>query len=118
MIVMCNGILLTSQVVIADTFKKKLIGLLGRSSIDETEGLLLQKCSSIHCFFMRFTIDAIYISKNMTVIDKETLKPWKIGKIVKNAYHVLELKEGASKEVKIGDTLLLKDYEKGEVQKV
>jgi len=109
MVVMYNNKLLANQVAIADTFNKRLKGLLGKSSINIEEGLLLKNCSSIHCFFMRFTIDAVYLSENMTVIEKETIKPWKIGKIVKNTIHVLELKEGASQDVKIGDTLLFKE---------
>lgn len=30
----------------------------------------------------------------MNVLDYETIQPWKIGKTVKNAKHVLELNEG------------------------
>lgn len=93
------------NIIVADTFKEKLIGLLNKSSIDEDEGLLLRNCSSIHCLFMKFPIDAVYLSKNMEVIYKETVKPWKIGKIVKNVCHVLELKDGKSKELEIGDIL-------------
>ncbi len=107
--IFCNERLLISRADVADTFITKLTGLLGRSSIDENEGLLLKNCSSIHCFFMKFTIDAVYLSKNMTVIYKEEIKPWKTGKIVKKACHVLELKEGKSSELKIGDTLQLKE---------
>ncbi len=109
MIVICNDKHLASEITLADTFYKRLKGLLGKSSINAQEGLLLKNCSSIHCFFMKFTIDAIYLSKNMTVIEKETIKPWKTGKMVKNTAHVLELKEGASQNVKAGDTLLFVD---------
>ncbi|WP_019228918.1 DUF192 domain-containing protein [Sedimentibacter sp. B4] len=90
----------------ADTFKARLIGLLNRKSFDFDEGLLLMKCTSIHCFFMKFTIDAVYLSNNMEVLYKETVKPWKIGKIVKNCAHVLELHEGAAKNISVGDIIV------------
>lgn len=93
----------------ADTFKTRLIGLLDRKSIDPDEGLLLMRCTSIHCFFMKFTIDAVYLSKDMVVLYKETVKPWKIGKIVKNCAHVLELHEGASKNISVGDIIVFSE---------
>lgn len=90
---------------IADTFKSRFMGLMGRECIDKTSGLLLKPCSSIHCFFMRFTIDAVYLDKNMKVLLVETLRPWKIGRQVKNASMVLELTEGAADCLEPGDIL-------------
>lgn len=102
-----NDKLLFSDVKLADSFKTKLIGLLNKKSIDKDEGLLLLNCSSIHCFFMKFTIDAVYLSKDMKVLHKETIRPWRIGKLVKNCYHVLELSEGMSKDIVVGDYISL-----------
>jgi uncharacterized membrane protein (UPF0127 family) len=104
-----NDNLLYNNIIKADSFLLRLVGLLGKKCLNSSEGLLLQGCSSIHCFFMKFTIDVIYISKDMTVLYKETVQPNKIGKIVKNTKHVLELAEGAAKGVKIGDVLQFKD---------
>ncbi|MDD3301004.1 MAG: DUF192 domain-containing protein [Bacteroidales bacterium] len=98
-----NDNLLASEIRLADSFKSKLIGLLNKKSLDNNEGLFLRNCSSIHCFFMKITIDAIYLSKDMKVLYKETIKPWGIGKLVKNCYHVLELAEGMAKDIEIGD---------------
>lgn len=101
----CRNKPILSKVIIADTFISRLKGLLGRKSISDDEGLMLTDCSSIHCFFMKFTIDAVYLSKNMEVLYKETVKPWKIGKIVKNTRNILEMHEGASQGIEIGDTI-------------
>lgn len=101
-----NDVIIVNDIKIADTFKLKLIGLMGREKLQD-EGLLLRDCSSIHCFFMKITIDAVYLSKDMEVLYKETIKPWRLGKIVKKTKHVLELPEGASKDIKIGDTIKL-----------
>jgi uncharacterized membrane protein (UPF0127 family) len=104
--VYCNEEIIVHEVKIADTFKTRLIGLMGRDKLQD-EGLLLTNCSSIHCFFMKITIDAVYLSKDMTVLYKDTLKPWRIGKIVKGAKHILEIPENASECIKIGDTIEL-----------
>jgi len=101
--------LIVGEVMIADTFLSRFVGLLNRNFINGDEGLFLKKCSSIHCFFMKFSIDAVYLSKDMQVLYKETLKPWEIGKIVKNTKHILELKEGKSSEVNVGDYIDLID---------
>lgn len=98
-----NNNLLLDNITIAESFKTKLVGLLNKKSLDNNEGLLLKNCSGIHCFFMKFTIDAVYLSKDMKVLYKETVKPWKTGKFVRNCTHVLELPEGMAKDIEIGD---------------
>ncbi len=97
--------LVLGNVQIADTFLSRLKGLLGRKSIGIDEGLLLTSCSSIHCFFMKFTIDVVYLSDSMEVLYKETVKPWGMGKLVKNTRNILEMHEGASTNIEIGDII-------------
>ena len=104
-----NDNIILSNVIKADTFVSRLVGLMNKKSIGDDEGLLLIRCSSIHCFFMKFIIDIVYLSKNMEVLYKETIKPWRIGKIVKNCAHVLELHEGAAKNISIGDIIEFKE---------
>ena len=108
MIVSANDRILADHVRIANTFMTRLKGLMGKKSLDNGEGLLLLNCPSIHCFFMKMTIDAVYLSKDMTVLDTETLAPWKIGKYVKNTAHVLELAAGAARVSK-GEIITLHD---------
>lgn len=96
--------LISNNIKIADTFKTRLIGLLGKDKL-YNEGLLLVDCSSIHCLFMKITIDVVYLSKDMRVLYKETIKPWKVGKIVKETKHILELPENAARNIEIGDTI-------------
>lgn len=103
--VVCNNIIIANDVKNADSFISRLVGLLNKKSLSIDEGLLLINCSSIHCFFMKITIDVVYLSKDMEVLYKETVKPWRIGKIVKNTAHVLELAEGASDKISVGDKL-------------
>jgi uncharacterized membrane protein (UPF0127 family) len=93
----------------ADKFMGRLVGLLNKNSIGFDEGLLLMRCTSIHCFFMKFTIDVVYLSNNMEVVYKETVYPWRIGKLVKNCAHVLELHEGAAKNISVGDIIVFSE---------
>jgi uncharacterized protein len=110
--VTCNGKVLANHILVADTYFKRLRGLLGKSHLEEGEGLLLTRCSSIHCFFMKFTIDVVYLSKEYVILDYETVQPWRIGKIVKGTAHVLELGEEALKgQIQKGDQLDFKTIE-------
>lgn len=107
MIVYCNDVVLADKVRIADNFFKRFIGLMGKKGLRNGAGLLLLKSPSIHCFFMKITIDAIYLSKDMKVLGIETLKPWSIGRHFRGTAHVLELKEGAASKVNVGDRIVV-----------
>jgi uncharacterized membrane protein (UPF0127 family) len=96
MTVRCSNRIIADNVRNADTFFARFKGLMGRKSLGIGEGLLLINCPSIHCFFMKMTIDAIYLSKDMTVLGVEKLRPWQLGKRVKNTSHVLELASAPS----------------------
>lgn len=100
--------MLADNVETANTFMKKFLGLMGKKTLSKGAGLFLH-CSSIHCFFMKIPIDALYISKNMIVIGAETLKPWRIGKIMRGTKYVLELNAGeAVTNISIGDKISIK----------
>ena len=111
-----NNNLLLDNITIAESLKIRLVGLLNKKSLNENEGLLLKNCSLIHCFFMKFTIEAVYLSKDMKVLYKETVKPWRIGKLVKNCAHVLELPEGMTTGIGIGDNIILEGEKNGKGQ--
>jgi uncharacterized protein len=109
-IVTCNGVTIANQINIADNYFKRLRGLLGKKQLQPGEGLLLTQVSSVHCFFMKFTIDVVYLTSDMVVIDMETLPPWRVGKWVKGASHTLELEAGkAQAMVTKGDKLHFED---------
>jgi uncharacterized membrane protein (UPF0127 family) len=80
----------------AHTFISRLKGLQFKKSLPLGHGLLITPCKSIHTFFMRFPIDAVFIDKNNTVLHiQEGIKPWKVSKVILNARSVLELPDGA-----------------------
>ncbi|MBR0600015.1 DUF192 domain-containing protein [Sinanaerobacter chloroacetimidivorans] len=108
MILYSENKVIANRIQIADSFLARLIGLLGKKSLSEEEGMLLFHCPAIHCFFMKMAIDAVYLSNEMKVLYIETLRPWKMGKYVRKAAHVLELAEGTAHEkIRLGEQLQL-----------
>ena len=70
-------------------FKDRLFGLMFKKNI--SNGLLFERCNSIHTIFMREDIDVIALDENDIVIDyKICLKPYKFYKI-KGAKKIIEL---------------------------
>lgn len=86
-----DGMLLLDQVKIADSFWKRFWGLMGRAYLPQGEGLLLKGVKGVHTCFMRFPIQVIYLDRDCRVMEKETLKPWRCGRLHRRAAHVLEV---------------------------
>ena len=90
--------------VIADRFGPRLRGLLGRRSIGSDEGILIRPAGSIHMFFMRFAIDAVFLDSDDVVLDVVSpVRPWRVAGC-RGAKAVLELAEGeaARRGVRVG----------------
>src|ERR687888_2288841 len=88
--------------VVADSFRLRLRGLLGRKSLGGDEGLLLIGSPSLHTSFMKFPIDAIFLDRELEVIDvKPGLRPWRISGRLK-AKHILELRSGEAARRGVG----------------
>lgn len=97
-------------IVIANTFLKRLFGLMGKKEIDY--GMLFPKCNSIHTFFMKESIDVIGLDENNEVIYKyENLPKNKIIKINydRKKTSILELPQNASSKIKVGTILLFSE---------
>ena len=63
-----KGTLLASRAEIADCFRKRLVGLLGRCALDPGCALWLFPSNAIHTIGMRFPIDVVMLSRNATVV--------------------------------------------------
>jgi uncharacterized membrane protein (UPF0127 family) len=84
-------------------------GLLGCRSLDGGAGLLLRPASSIHTWFMRFPIDAVFLDADGTVVRiADDLRPWRAAGR-RGARAVLELASGecGRRRVRTGDRLVL-----------
>jgi uncharacterized membrane protein (UPF0127 family) len=84
------------------------LGLMGRRGWSGSDGLVLESCNSIHCFFMRMPIDVLYVDKHGQVVKAlPNLKPWRLGPISWRTKCVLELPTGAIERsgTQVGDRL-------------
>jgi len=87
---------IAEQAKIADTFVTRMIGLLGRNSLGEKEALIITRCQSIHMFFMRFAIDAIFVDPQDQVVGViENIKPNRLSPVFWKASYCIELPVGA-----------------------
>ena len=63
-----NGAPVCDSCVVADRMLPRMKGLLGRRELASGEGMLIRPTSSIHTFFMRFPIDAVFLSRDGEVL--------------------------------------------------
>jgi hypothetical protein len=102
---------LISHGELADTFWSRLRGLMGRSSLEAGEGLVLKGEKSIHTFFMKFPIDVLYVDRSWRVVRLDVaMPPNRLGPFVARAAYVVELPVGAieTTETRVGDQLVLR----------
>ena len=96
------------DVEIADNLFRRFLGLMGRKSLGENEGLLITPCNSIHMFFMRFAIDAVYLDDDFKVLKvTKNLLPWLGFSLCFGAKSVLEVKTGVAESVGIVEGMKL-----------
>jgi uncharacterized membrane protein (UPF0127 family) len=102
-----NEKILSENILLADTLWSRLIGLMFKKELLEADGLMLDPCRSIHTFFMRYSLDIVFInSKNEIIKIIRDLKPWRMTWIYLNACKTLELPAGKlPQDVSIGDRL-------------
>src|SRR5438094_8269435 len=102
-----GGDVVCAHCELANTPLKRMRGLLGRSSLAPDEGMLFRPAGSIHMFFMRFPIDAVFCDRDLVVVGVErNLQPWKTA-ARKGAKVVVELPVGGADGLEPGDRLVL-----------
>jgi uncharacterized membrane protein (UPF0127 family) len=103
-----RGTVVGDRIRLARSMKDRTVGLLGRSGLDAGEGLWIERSPSIHMFFMRFAIDAVFIADGGRVTQiAANLKPWRVVWWARGARDCLELPAGAAAATgtEVGDTL-------------
>lgn len=109
-VISCNGKRLDSVLyaAIADNFLTRAIGLLATRTLPEDRGLLIVPCKDVHTWFMRFSIDIVFLGKDNEVLAvRDCVKPFRFVLGPKGAVSVLELASGAAAQAGIekGDCL-------------
>ena len=89
-----NGEVLLERCWIADRPWSRMRGLLGRSGLEQGEGLLLKPCGSVHTLFMRFSIDVVFLDRELSVLAvRPEVRPWRTAG-ARGAKVALELAAG------------------------
>ena len=89
-----DGRIVTERVKLADTWPRRMAGLLGRSSVGHDEGVVLRPAFSIHTFFMRFPIDAVFLDYDLVVLRiASPLRPFRTASC-RGAREVVEIRAG------------------------
>ena len=91
---------------IADNFYKKLKGFMFKKEINYA---LRFKTNSIHTFFMKVNIDVVMTTKDNKVLYIYKNLPKNKIIIQKNVYYTYEFPSNYITNLKIGDTLIIKE---------
>ncbi|MFN3455389.1 MAG: DUF192 domain-containing protein [Pseudobdellovibrio sp.] len=102
------ALLLVEKLEIAESFWARGKGLLGRKILPDGDALWIKPCNNIHTFFMRFTIDCVFIDEKLQVTHvSEGVKPFRVVGPYWKAVSVLEFPAGAAQkwDLQKGDQL-------------
>lgn len=93
------------KVIIAESFKDKLLGLMNKKNINY--GLLIKNCKSIHTFFMLESIDVLLLDQDNRILKiNRNIKPNKILIFNnKKRTNILELPNNSSLNLKVNDII-------------
>ena len=101
---------------VADSWFKRLKGLMGRPGLPAGEGLYLPGTNGVHMLFMRFAIDCLFVGAPLAdgtrkvVAVRERLAPW-TGVVlwIRGARGAVELAAGAVAQagLRTGDAIVL-----------
>jgi uncharacterized membrane protein (UPF0127 family) len=100
-----KGVALASELEVAKSFAARSKGLLGRDGLRPEQGMLIDPCSSVHTWFMRFPIDVVFLDgKNRVVGLRRNMKPWRMAWSWRGA-KTIELPVGviATTRTQVGD---------------
>lgn len=104
-----SGAVLADSLVSAHDSAARRKGWLGRSSAPQGEAIWILPCEAIHCFFMQFPIDVMFLDRELCVVKlRRGVKPWRIAVCLK-AHSVIEFPEGviATTGTEVGDQIII-----------
>jgi uncharacterized membrane protein (UPF0127 family) len=105
---------LAFRVRVADSVFGRLVGLLGRRSLQPDSGVWIVPSNAVHTIGMLFSFDLVLIDKDFKVVGlRELVRPFKVTWPNHRAESVLELPAHSifRSRTQIGDQLLIERYE-------
>ncbi|GAW92843.1 DUF192 domain-containing protein [Calderihabitans maritimus] len=108
--------MLAEDLTVANSFFKRLRGLMRYPNFPKHQGLLLVPCRSVHTCFMRFAIDVVFLNSSFRVVFAiSQLKPYRFSPWIREAQMAVELEPGilVTTGTGIGDQLAIIGRERG-----
>jgi len=102
-----RGSILATEADIADTSRKRRVGLLKHTELPPGQGLWIAPCEAIHTFGMKFPIDVVFLDRRKRVLKiRPNMGPRRIA-LCLLGHSVLELPAGtlAATRTEKGDQL-------------
>jgi uncharacterized membrane protein (UPF0127 family) len=106
-----TGVIVADTLELAADSASRNKGLLGRTGLADQAAMIIAPCNAIHTFFMRFTIDVVFVNRQGEVLKLvPNLRPWRVG-ISLGAFAAIELSAGSigRAEIQKGDRLAVRD---------
>jgi uncharacterized membrane protein (UPF0127 family) len=105
---------LAFKVKVADSIFSRLVGLLGRRSLQPDSGVWICPANAVHTVGMLFSFDLVLIDKDFKVVGlRELVRPFRITMPNTKAESVIELPAHSifRSRTQIGDQLTIERYE-------
>lgn len=105
-----QNLILADQVKKATGLKARMKGLLCQNELPFGHGMWITPCNSIHTFFMKFSIDVLFLSSEGKCVQiYKNVRPFRITPMIRKAHSVLELPAGTLDQspTQLGDLLVL-----------
>lgn len=99
---------LGDKIDVADSSLRRMVGLLGKHSLEPGCGLFIVPSQAIHTVGMAFPIDVVFVDRNYNVVGvREAIPPLRLTRVFWKALGVLELPAGSigASRTEVGDQL-------------
>jgi len=109
-----NQKVIADKALVANSFSRRFIGLMNRVELLEGEAMIFPRCSSVHTWFMKITIDIVFVkmTEDQCEVVKifKSVKPWRlfpVSSVMANS--VIELPNHSIQkyDIKNGDILCI-----------
>jgi hypothetical protein len=89
-----KGTCLGDKIEVADSPRRRMVGLLQTASLEPQCGLLIYPTQAVHTFGMKYPIDIIFLNRKKKVIAaRRAVRPNRLTRIYWTAECVIELPE-------------------------
>ncbi len=86
-----SGLPVVLAVSKTETVVERMRGMLGKRPPPPGTGLWLSPCNAVHMFFMSYSLDIIYLNRDLQIVKiVSSLEPWRLS-MCPGAHSVVEL---------------------------